>query len=165
MIKIMNKMNFILIIIFLLVLTSLSAQEISEKSEIDNIGKKKIEISELSDDTSVSLINFFMALSFVIGLIFLSTYFFKKITGIKTSGLRGQNVKMSIISNLPLGDKKFLLIVEVAKCHHFIGVTPASISYLSELSIDPESIKPVDETGEFSSILEKAKKLLTVKKK
>jgi len=165
MIKIVKKISLVLIVILFLVSTNLSAQKISEKNERNDTGKKKIEISGLSDDTSVSLINFFMALSFVIGLIFLSTYFFKKITGIKTSGLRGQNVNMSVISNLPLGDKKFLLIVEVAKCHYFIGVTPTSISYLSELSIDSESIKPVDETGEFSSILEKAKKLLTVNKK
>jgi flagellar biosynthetic protein FliO len=156
----MRKFLFVLIIFTLY--SGIFAENITGMGN-EKITKNKTDISELSDNTPISLINFFMAMSFVIGLIFLVTYFFKKVYGIKSSGQRGQVVKMSVISNLPLGDKKFLLIVDVAGKYFFVGVTPNSISYLSELSLDIENIK--EESDEFKSFFDRAKEMLSGVKK
>jgi len=157
-------MKKLFIIFFLLIIYTVVYAENITGPNNKNI-TNKTEITELSNNTPVSLINFFMALSFVIALIFLATYFFKKLTGIKNTGLRGQKVKMSVISNLPLGDKKFLLIVEIEDKHFFVGVTPNSISYLSELSLDIDNVIKDEEKVEFKSILDRAKKVLTGVKK
>ncbi len=161
----MKKKSILLIFLIVFISITVYSQNESVKKIGTDIKKDKIDISDFSKETPISLINFFMALSFVIGLIFLSTYFLKKLTGIKTSGLRGQAVKMNIISNLPLGDKKFLLIVEIQEKHHFIGVTPTSISYMSELTLDKGSLKSETNEDEFKSILDKAKTLLSGNKK
>ncbi len=160
-------MKKLFILIFILCLL-FSLNIFSENESGEKIGKdiknEKID-SEFLNETPISLINFFMALSFVIGLIFFFTYFFKKITGIKNSGIRGQAVKMSIISNLPLGDKKFLLIVEIQGKHHFIGVTPTTINYMANLDLDVKDIEINKDKDEFRGILDRAKELLSGNKK
>lgn len=120
-------------------------------------------VAPLSD--SYSFVQSLMALSFVLGLIFLAAYFFKKITGVKTGMLRGAKVPIHMVSNMPLGDRKFLSIVEIQGKHYFIGITQESINLLSELELDlPEP--EAEPSGEgFESILHKARALLNKSKK
>ena len=74
----------------------------------DNTGAAGVESGEqMNLDTmgdSYSFVRSLMALSFVLGLIFLATYFFKKITGMKTVGgyrARGGN-RVPIRQDRPL---------------------------------------------------------------
>lgn len=122
---------------------------------------------------SMSFIKTLMALCFVLGMIFLATYFFKKITGLRTSGLGKGQVQIHQVSSMPLGDKKFLSIVEIQGKHYFLGITQNAINLLSELQLDlaggnKESEKEKIGQGaglDFASILHKAKELLNKTKK
>lgn len=120
-----------------------------------------------------SFVRSLMALSFVLGLIFLATYFFKKITGVKTGGgyrARGNRVPIRQVGTMPLGEKKFLSIVEIQDKHYFIGITPNSINMLSEIQLNLEdtAVSGEDEgreAGSFASVLHRAKELLNKGKK
>jgi len=127
---------------------------------------------------SYSFIRSLMALSFVLGLIFLATYFFKKITGMKTvGGYRarggGNRVPIRQVGALPLGEKKFLSIVEIQGKHYFIGITPNAINMLSEIQLDMQDTAEAGEkedreaasAGSFASVLYRAKELLNKGKK
>jgi len=122
---------------------------------------------------SYSFVRSLMALSFVLGLIFLATYFFKKITGVKTGGgyrARGNRVPIRQVGTMPLGEKKFLSIVEIQGKHYFIGITPNSINMLSEIQLDLEDTagpgeEEGREAGSFVSVLHRAKELLNKGKK
>lgn len=133
----------------------------------------QIDLDGMGD--SYSFVRSLMALSFVLGLIFLATYFFKKITGMKTGGgyrarIGGNRVPIQQIGTLPLGEKKFLSIVEIRGKHYFIGITPNSINMLSEIQLDPEDTAGPAEDGDrgpgsFASVLSRAKELLNKGKK
>jgi flagellar biosynthetic protein FliO len=121
---------------------------------------------------SYSFIRSIMALSFVLGLIFLAAYFFKKITGLKSYGgfnSRKNRVVIQQVGTRPLGDKKFLSVIEIQGKHYFIGITQTSINMLSEIQLEPEfhreADEGVDEGGSFASVLHKAKELLNKGKK
>ena len=147
----------------------------------DNTGAAGVESGEqMNLDTmgdSYSFVRSLMALSFVLGLIFLATYFFKKITGMKRVGwyrARGGNrVPIRQVGALPLGEKKFLSIVEIQGKHYFIGITPNTINMLSEIELDMEDIAEAAEkedreagsAGSFASVLSRAKELLNKGKK
>lgn len=122
---------------------------------------------------SLSFIKTLMALCFVLGMIFLATYFFKKITGLKTAGLGKGQVQIHQVSSMPLGDKKFLSIVEIQGKYYFLGITQNAVNLLSELQLDLENENKEngrEKTGQgagldFASILHKAKELLNKTKK
>ncbi len=109
---------------------------------------------------SFSFIQSLIALSFVLGLIFLATYLFKKITGIKSAGFGGNRVPINMIGNMALGEKKFLSIVEIQEKHYFLGITPTNISLLSELQLELQERAPREEKPEFHALLNKAKSML-----
>jgi len=121
---------------------------------------------DLPDTDSISFIKSLMALSFVLGLIFLAAYFFKKVTGMKGTGSRTNRVPIHMVGHMPLGEKKFLSIVEIQGKHYFIGITPTNINMLSQLELEiPEDQLQPDGDGDFENIFEKARTLLQKGKK
>ena len=127
---------------------------------------------ELPMGDSYSFIRSIMALSFVLGLIFLAAYFFKKVSGMKSYGgfnSRRNWVVIQQVGTMPLGDKKFLSVIEIQGKHYFIGITQTSINMLSEIQLDSEFQQEeddrVDEGGSFASVLHRAKELLNKGKK
>ncbi len=144
-------------------------------SESESAKGKQADLEMPMGDT-YSFFRSLMALSFVLGLIFLATYFFKKITGMKTGAAgraRGNRVPINQVGALPLGEKRFLSVVEIGGKHYFIGITPNSINMLSEIQLDPgDTAEPTEEegreagaAGSFSSVLFRAKELLNKGKK
>ncbi|MGE5341466.1 MAG: FliO/MopB family protein [Candidatus Omnitrophota bacterium] len=109
---------------------------------------------------SVSFINSLMALTFVLGLIFLAAYLYKKLAGIKASGLRVNRVPIHIIGTQPLGDKKFLTVVEVEGHCYFLGITANAIGLLDKLQLDLSPSAPEDNGRDFESVFAKARLLL-----
>ncbi|MCP4219389.1 MAG: flagellar biosynthetic protein FliO [bacterium] len=130
-------------------------------------GTKKKTVSEFSMENSFSFIQGLMALSFVLGLIFLAAYLYKKVMGISTPGLRRNRVPIDVVGNMALGEKKYLSVVEIQGKHYFIGITPGSINLLSELQLELPALEKNDNTGghDFGSILRKAGTLLNKGKK
>jgi flagellar protein FliO/FliZ len=126
-----------------------------------NTGENEGEVPGLPMSDSFSFLKSLMALTFVLGLIFLAAYLFKRITGIKTSGLRAHRVPIHMVGNLPLGDKKFLSIVEIQGKHYFIGISQNSINLLSELELDLSREEDQGNEGrDFIDIFKKAGSLL-----
>lgn len=128
---------------------------------------------------SYSFLKSLMALCFVLGLIFLATYIFKKMTGLKTHGFGGLGrgrMPIHPISSMPLGDKKFLSIVEIQGKYYFLGITQNAINLLAELpqetgaapapASDNENPGPGERRDmDFATILHRAKQLLNRTKK
>lgn len=123
---------------------------------------KAINKVELPDADAISFIKSVMALCFVLGLIFLAAYFYKKLSGIKTSGFRNNRVAIDMVGHMALGEKKFLAIIEIQDKHYFIGITPSTISMLSplELEFPAPTDSEIPEESNFESIFKKAKILL-----
>ncbi|MCP5105153.1 MAG: flagellar biosynthetic protein FliO [bacterium] len=158
------------IVIFVLVLwLGCVGGMVADDTGKDAGAQKPAQDLQMPMSDSFSFIKSVMALSFVLGLIFLATYFFKKLTGVKTYGLGGfkrGGVTIHQVSSMPLGDKKFLSIVEIQGKHYFIGITQNSINLLSELQLEPPDpeIEEQAEGRDFASILHKAKELLNLNK-
>lgn len=109
---------------------------------------------------SISFFQTLMALSFVLGLIFLSAYLFKKMMGIKTGNFRATRVSITPVGNLSLGEKKFLTVVTIQGKYYFLGITPTTISMLSELELELPDETEVPSGSDFGSIFQKARTLL-----
>lgn len=112
---------------------------------------------------SFPLLKMLMALGFILGCLFLLTWLFKRYTAARPSGVGGNRFAMRIRSTLPLGERRFLAVVELLGKHYFIGVTPQSVQLLNELDI------PID-TGSTPEppperVLERAMQLLHKVKK
>jgi flagellar biosynthetic protein FliO len=132
---------------------------------VNESGTPQGNMPEIPNSDSFSFIQSLMALSFVLGLIFLAAYFFKKVTGIRSTGLRKSQVPINVVGNMPLGDKKFLSVVEISGKHYFIGITQNSINLLSELQLDFPASEGEAEEEAFESIFHKAKVLLNKARK
>jgi flagellar biosynthetic protein FliO len=131
-------------------------------AEVDTgINTSEGEVPGLPMSDSFSFVKSLMALTVVLGLIFLTVYLFKRITGIKTAGLRSQRVPIHMVGNLPLGDKKFLSIVEIQGKHYFLGISQNSINLLSELDLElPREGDQGNEGRDFMDFFKKAGSLL-----
>jgi len=147
------------------------------RNTTENVGTDKAEDAAKSQDNgsglgndqpmmpeadTVSFMKSLMALTFVLGLIFFTAYLFKKFTGIKGTGFRGNRVPINLFGTFPLGDKKFLAVVEISGKMFFLGITPSSINMLSPLDIplpDPSTESPGGDAS-FENIFKKAKSLL-----
>lgn len=150
------------------------AQQQPVKGAAENAGDKTdkgtgniLPEQQIPLNDSYSFLKSLVALCFVLGLIFLATYFFKKITGLKTHGFGGLGrgrVSIHPVSSMPLGDKKFLSIVEVQGKHYFLGITQNSINLLAELHLEMDN-DPAGDNENFPSILHRAKQLLNRTKK
>ncbi|MDQ1354593.1 MAG: flagellar biosynthetic protein FliO [Acidobacteriota bacterium] len=150
--------------------TSAPLQEQTKEQPVNGAGEKTETVmpeQQMPLNDSYSFLKSLMALCFVLGLIFLATYAFKKITGLKTHGFGGLGrgkVPIHPVSSMPLGDKKFLSIVEIQGKHYFLGITQDSINLLAELQLEMDN-EPAADTENFPSILERAKQLLNRTKK
>lgn len=140
-------------------------QPVQKEQPESGYGTPRGSMPEMPLNDSFSFIQSLMALSFVLGLIFLAAYFYKKLTGIKSPGLRKSQVSINMVGNMPLGDKKFLSVVEIGGKHYFIGITQNSINMLSELQLDFPAPQGGTEEEPFESIFQKAKVLLNKVKK
>ncbi len=100
------------------------------------------------------------ALSLVLALLFLMAYVLKKIGPGRLSPGGKDGLAMRIVSTLPLGERRYLLIVELAGRHFFLGVTTSSIQLLQELRDLPPLPAPPETDTSFESIMEKARTLL-----
>ncbi len=121
----------------------------------------KSDRSDLSHMSDLSFIKTLTALTFVLGLIFLAAYLYKKFAGIKTPGLHTRRVPIQMVGYLPLGEKRFLSVVEILGKHYFLGISQDSINMLSELHPDfsRESSSEKEEQN-FETIFDKARQLL-----
>lgn len=117
--------------------------------------------TELPMADSYSVLKFLVSLSFVLGLIFLCTYVFKKIYGVKTPRLRQKQIPINIVGNVSLGDKKFLSVVEIQKKHYFLGISQTSVNLLSELDLEIEQPQEEEAPESFTEMFNKAKMLLS----
>jgi flagellar protein FliO/FliZ len=168
-VKIKGKIAFVIITLVVLVGISLLSSAILEEQP-DNGGKNATAVQpgvktipEMPDGDSYSLLKSLMALTFVLGLIFLAAYMFKRFTGMKTPGLRSRRVPIQMVGTLPLGDKKFLAVVEIQGKHYFIGISQNAVNMLSELDLDADALEPPGEEAgnhDFAAIFSKARSLL-----
>jgi flagellar protein FliO/FliZ len=101
--------------------------------------------------TTISFVKMFAALAFVLGLIFLSAYLFRKISGSRF--FAGKNrVAIQTLGSLALGDKRLLVVVAVEGQNYFLGVTNHAINLLARLD------QPVAPSGEsFQAVLDTLK--------
>lgn len=74
-----------------------------------------------------------LALAFVIGLVFLSAWLFRKISFGRVPAIGSQASDLKISARIPLGEKRFLMVVSIAEKHFLLGVTPQNINLISEL--------------------------------
>ena len=99
----------------------------------------------------------------VVAILFLSWYLTRKLgmaAGYRTSG----SVNLKVMDRVPLGQNEALAVVRAGRSFLLLGITPAGITCLKELSgdeveenksfQDPSSQTPVD----FHSLLEQLKK-------
>ena len=105
--------------------------------------------------STLSIAKMFIALAFVLGLIFLSAYLYKKLSGSKLFSSKSR-IPIHTISSLPLGDKRMLVIVEITGQYYFLGVTAHAINLLTKLDAPVEEKAP-DQDETFPSILAKIK--------
>lgn len=111
-------------------------------------------------DGSATFLQSLAALTFVLGMIFLTAYLYKRFTGIRTRGFGGNRIPIHMVGTMALGEKRFLSIVEIQGRHYFLGVTQNSVNMLSELDLDLPEEPPVESSGDFESIFKKARVLL-----
>lgn len=95
----------------------------------------------LSPDVTY-VIQAFLSLALVIGLIYLSAYIYRKLTNVTSKKINNtkdeliDKNKLNIISSLPLGSNKSLCIVEINGKTLLLGVCEQNISLIKELSPD-----------------------------
>lgn len=109
------------------------------------------QVSEITEPVSIA--QTLIALLFVIGLIFLFTYFYRKLSGQSNLGRLKKNTCIQMVSTFPLGNRKFLAIVRVQARFIMLGITPESINHITDLELDGESIE--EEKGEFENLFSK----------
>lgn len=150
--------------------TGAPSQEQAKEQPVKSAGENTQTVmpeQQMPFNDSYSFLKSLMALCFVLGLIFLATYAFKKITGLKTHGFGGLGrgrVAIHPVTSMPLGDKKYLSIVEIQGKHYFLGITQNSINLLAELQLETDN-EPATENESFPSILDQARQLLNRTKK
>ena len=92
----------------------------------------------LSPDVTY-ILQAFMSLALVIGLIYLSAYIYKKLTNVTSKKINNtkddviNKNKLNIISSLALGSNKSLYVVEVSGKTLLLGVCENNISLIKEL--------------------------------
>ncbi len=114
---------------------------------------------------SYSSFKVFLALLFILGLIFLLSYIMKKVN-MKNGGLLNSSM-IKIISRYPLGERRYLYIVKIDKETILLGVTPQTVNYIKSLELNEESVnsKHNEKSGSFFNIFkEKLKEVKSVEK-
>jgi flagellar protein FliO/FliZ len=117
--------------------------------------------AESSIPTATSFAQLLMALFFVLGLIFFATYLFKKWSGFKTQSFKTNRVPIHVLGHTPLGERKFLSVVEVNGEFFFLGITAQSINLVSRLDLKADELETNQEnSASFENIFIKVRSLL-----
>jgi flagellar biosynthetic protein FliO len=110
---------------------------------------------------SVSLLKMMAALFFVVGLIFLTAWLFRRLNGAHLRRPGAARTSMRLAESLPLGERRFLSVVEVGRRRFLLGVAPQAVSLLAELEpMDPAGTAETPAPGEFAGLLDKARRVL-----
>lgn len=91
---------------------------------------------------AASLVNTGLALAAVIGVILLLAWLMKKLGGAQT--LRGNRIALRPLARLALGHKQSLVVVAVGNQQLLLGVGPAGITSLGELTAENGGLVPAD---------------------
>ncbi len=86
---------------------------------------------------SVSALKLAAALLFVVGLILVVAWAFRRLAGAHLPRRGAGRVAMRVAGSLPLGERRFLAVVEVEERRFLLGVAPQSVSMLAELQPPP----------------------------
>jgi flagellar protein FliO/FliZ len=107
---------------------------------------------------SVSMLKLLAALLFVVGLIFVSAWVFRRFNGARLPRRGAGRLAMRVAASLPLGERRYLTVVEVEERRFLLGVAPQSISMLAELPAPAPGAVSEPPAGEFAALLEKARR-------
>ncbi|MBU3008258.1 flagellar biosynthetic protein FliO [Cobetia amphilecti] len=91
---------------------------------------------------AASLVNTGLALAGVIGVILLLAWLMKTLGGAQT--LRGNRIALRPLARLALGHKQSLVVVAVGNQQLLLGVGPAGITSLGELTAENGGLLPAD---------------------
>ena len=103
-------------------------------------------LSRAGNSSGVSLGKIAISLAFVVFLVLVLGWTFKKLTQ-RVPGTQ----HMKVISSIPLGQKERLLVIEIQGKQRVLGVTPQQINFLFELE---ESLPEEKLASEFHSQLQ-----------
>ncbi|MDH2299091.1 flagellar biosynthetic protein FliO [Cobetia sp. 29-18-1] len=92
---------------------------------------------------AASLVNTGLALAGVIGVILLLAWLIKTLGGAQT--LRGNRIALRPLARLALGHKQSLVVVAVGNQQLLLGVGPAGITSLGELTAENGGLVPADD--------------------
>lgn len=101
---------------------------------------------------SFSLFKMFISLGFVLGLILVSAWLLRRWQGARVSGTGSGG--LAVLTSLPIGDRKYLMVVAVGEKSFLVGVTPQSISMLGEVDFSTPTAPPAGE--DFAGLLRRA---------
>lgn len=107
---------------------------------------------------SVSVLKLLAALLFVVGLLFVSAWAFRRFNGARLPRRGAGRLAMRLAGSLPLGERRFLTVVEVEERRFLLGVAPQAISMLAELPAPPPSDGTEPPAGDFAALVEKARR-------
>lgn len=156
---------FLLLLLMVLSPLALVAVQDTTPKEVEAKSPASPVFTELPAADSISFFKSFMALTFVLGLIFLAAYLYKRVMGVKTGVFNRHKVPIRMIGMLPLGDKKFLAVIDIQGKQFFIGISHESINLISRLQLDLPDSDTEEHPGEFENIFKKALLLLNKGKK
>ena len=113
-----------------------------------SLAKIKLIIKNIIFSPDVTyILQAFISLALVIGLIYLSAYVNKKLTNVASKKINNtkndiiDKNKLNIISSLPLGSNKSLCVVEINGKTLLLGVCEQSISLIKELNLNESAIE------------------------
>lgn len=97
-----------------------------------------------------------LALAFVIGLVFLSAWLMKKVAAGRF--LPGQTAggAIRVLSRIPIGEKRYLMVVAVSERFLLLGVTAQSVNLIAEL--DQFQVDETDRESLFERMFKSAGK-------
>ncbi len=118
---------------------------------------KEIPTLPVSSD-NVVFFKVFATLFLMILLILILAYFYRKFMGITFNPQSKNSLKIRILANTALGDKKFLSVALVKNRCFLLGISSENINCLAELDFDPQEDLEVskDEHHSFESFIKKA---------
>lgn len=92
--------------------------------------EKKPLVSPMMDEMpSMHLLQVFLVLAFVIGVIFLLAYLYQKVSGLALQ----KNPDLKVITGLSLGTRERVVVIEVGKQQLLVGITQGAMRTLHVL--------------------------------
>lgn len=93
--------------------------------------EEDMEIPSLAESVLPSLTRIGVSLAIIVGIIYLSVFFLRKLSGSKLGGQKGTTIQ--VIEHAYLGPKKSVCLIRLADRAVLVGVTETNISVLTEL--------------------------------